>query len=106
MSSLTETQLQILLMHSHVKSGKMRVKDALQITPEKRISRGTYYRILSQSKSKLRKSLINLIIGSMTGHIDTTSVIRLLNLVNGKGPEELNRELVTVLSEIVRRIVE
>lgn len=102
---MTEAQLQILLIHSQVKSGKIRVKDALQITPEKRISRGTYYRILSQSKLKLRKSLINLIIGSVTGHIDTTSVVRLLNLVNGRDPEELNKELVTVLNELAKRII-
>lgn len=80
-SYFTHTQLQILLDYIHRKEEKIPITSQRGevVLYNKRIKRGTYYKILDKSKNKIYKSIVTMILVTSLGIISHYDVTSLLN---------------------------
>ncbi len=104
-SYLTKRQLEILLDFYQRKilskaiqnrRGKVRLNDKV-------ISRGTYYRILSQARRNIIKAIITIIIVTSLNIVsrhDITTLINRINIIDIE--EEIAREIINLLNEIFK----
>jgi hypothetical protein len=110
-SSLTNTQIQSLLLQKSVRKGDLTVKEALKkrardgrdaVTP------GAYYRVLSQTRSNIEESLYTLLLCSRLKVLQTEDLRRLLDTI-AKVPSDLDeqtsQEVTSLIDALVRRIV-
>jgi hypothetical protein len=104
-SSITEAQFSTLIQHKRVKLHELTLAEATQQRGEKRIAKGTYYRILSQARTKLRQSVVNIVIGIALGNIDKDSLLRLINALGSKPIEQYTPELVELIVQIASKSV-
>jgi hypothetical protein len=68
-SSLTMPQVQTLMLHRAVSRGEMSLKEAFAKRKGIPISPGTYYRILSQARTNLKRALFGVLVGVQLGLI-------------------------------------
>jgi len=80
-SNLTSKQLKALLLYSDNIEQRI-VKNGYVDFDGKRISKGVFYRILSQAKENVRKSVVTLIIMSYTGLMDTSQFSAIMQITD------------------------
>jgi len=80
-SNLTSKQLKALLLYSDNIEQRI-VKNGYVYFDGKRIPKGVFYRILSQAKENVRKSVVTLIIMSYTGLMDTSQFSAIMQITD------------------------
>ena len=80
-SNLTSKQLKALLLYSDNIEQRI-VKNGYVDFDGKRIPKGVFYRILSQAKENVRKSVVTLIIMSYTGLMDTSQFSAIMQITD------------------------
>ncbi|MDV3278324.1 MAG: hypothetical protein LYZ69_07645 [Nitrososphaerales archaeon] len=107
-SSLTETQLESLLLYQRVRSGEISLREAAGSRSRGPVSVGAYYRVVKQAKENVRSSILTLVTALWLGYVRVEDVRRLFELV-GRGEVELSDEeadqFVGVLNALVDRMV-
>lgn len=108
LSSLTLVQVDTLKIQELIRKDAINRGDALKLRKAEGISRGTYYRILSQAKKNMRESLFTLVLGVQLGLIRAEDVERLLSTTSripSGVEEERIPEIVTLIRILIERIV-
>lgn len=114
-SSLTERQLESLVLYVRVAIGEMKLREATALAsktkrrmPERPQTVGSYYRTVQQARKNIRKSIVTLLIGIWLGVVKMEDVRRLLEVAGG-GIRELSDEetgqLIAVLRSLTGKIV-
>ncbi|MGB9718428.1 MAG: hypothetical protein ACPL4E_08325 [Thermoproteota archaeon] len=80
-SNLTSKQLKALLLYSDNIEQRI-VKNGYVDFDGKKIPKGVFYRILSQAKENVRKSVVTLIIMSYTGLMDTSQFSAIMQITD------------------------
>lgn len=80
-SNLTSKQLKALLLYSDNLEQRI-VKNGYVDFDGKRIPKGAFYRILSQAKENVRKSVVTLIIMSYTGLMDASQFSAIMQITD------------------------
>jgi hypothetical protein len=105
-SSVTSTQLSTILLKRGVDMREISLKDVMD--SRRGMSMGSYYRILSQGKSNIVKSLYTLLLAARLGVLSLDDFQRLVNLVS-KLPQDASStdvaDVVPLVDALVRRIV-
>ena len=115
-SSLSHRQLQALMTYLRVEAGEIKLKDAAALASQGRkkgvpgqpLTVGSYYRTLTQARTKVEKSLVTVIVAIALGVIKLEDVRRLFELVGG-GTRELSEEesqrFMQLLNLLLKRMI-
>ncbi|NHW00143.1 MAG: hypothetical protein HA496_11025 [Thaumarchaeota archaeon] len=105
-SNLTPKQLEALLLYSSSIEQRI-VKNGYVDIDGKKVSKGAFFRILSQAKKNVRKSIVTLILMSYTGLMDVDQFSAIMQIANimmqSKGQDE---DLIRTLLEKLKVIVD
>jgi hypothetical protein len=108
LSSLTRVQLETLKTHLAVNNHRINIKDALKSRKTFGISRGTYYRILSQAKKNVKKSLFTVATAAQLGLVKPEDVQKLISavmMIPGEVKPEKLPEILALVNAVADRIV-
>ena len=107
-STLTRTQLESLRSYVRVVNGELLLKQAAIRRAQGAVTVGSYYRTVSQGRTKIRESMVTVLIGIWLGLVKLEDVRRLFDLA-GEGFEDLSDEsterFVQVLQTILEKVV-
>ncbi len=107
-SYLTKNQLIMLSIWKNKKNLGEKIADEKSRvkTPTKTISKGSFYRSLSQARGNVRKSIVTLLVATMLQLIDVDDVSILMNITNiiSEDKIELNRALINKIIENIKKI--
>jgi hypothetical protein len=105
-SSLTRTQIEAMALKNRVRIGEFSTKEAISKRGES--SMGSYYRVLSQAKSNVTRSIYTLLLASRIGVTSLEDLQRLLLLVSKIPAESSSTDLADVISlveALVKKLV-
>jgi hypothetical protein len=105
---LTRVQLETVKTYLAVSNNKINMKDALKSRKTSGISRGTYYRILSQAKRNVKKSLFTVATAVQLGLIKPEDVQKLISavaMIPGEVNPEKLPEILALVNAAADRIV-
>ena len=108
LSSLTNTQLETLQLYLSIKKGEINLNNALGRSENRRISRGTHYRILGQARKNIKRSLFTVAIAVQLGLVkpeDVQKLISSVSMVPTSLDEDQAREVMGILRLLADRIV-
>lgn len=107
-SVITNIQLETLLLQQRVTKREIKVIDATKLRKPEGVTVGSYHRVLGQARENLERAIFTLLLGAKMRIIDTTDVVRLLNVISTV-PDEMSEEdlnqFIRVTSELVKKIV-
>jgi len=101
LSSLTRVQVETLKIHRAVLKGEINMDIALKIRRNSGISRGTHYRILSQAKKNVTKSLLTVAAAVQMGLLKPEDVQKLISTVS-MIPTDIDPEKLPEVMALVR----
>jgi hypothetical protein len=101
LSSLTRVQVETLKLHHAVLKGEINMDIALKIRRNSGISRGTHYRILSQAKKNVTKSLLTVAAAVQMGLLKPEDVQKLISTVS-MIPTDIDSEKLPEVMALVR----
>jgi hypothetical protein len=101
LSSLTRVQVETLKIHRAVLKGEINMDIALKIRRNSGISRGTHYRILSQAKKNVTKSLLTVAAAVQMGLLKPEDVQKLISTVS-MIPSDIDPEKLPEVMGLVR----
>ena len=108
LSSLTRVQVETLKIQRAVRKSEINVTNALKVRKNSGISKGTHYRILSQAKKNVQRSLLTVAIAVQLGLVRAEDVQKLLGTV-AMIPVEVDQEklpdILAVVTALTERIV-
>ncbi len=108
LSSLTRIQVETLKIHHAVLKAEINMDVALKIRKNSGISRGTHYRILSQAKKNVTRSLFTVATAVQMGLLKSDDVEKLISAVSmipaDVNPEKLP-EVMALVKVLADRIV-
>jgi hypothetical protein len=70
------------------------------------VSKGSYYRVLQQARTKLRKSVGNILLGAYIGVLDLPTLLKLLDTLAKIQGKTITPELTDVIKKIIEKAVE
>lgn len=108
-SSLTETQVEALMLYRRVLSGDLTLAEASKVREPKPTKIGAFYRTVQQGRSNMKQAVMTLTAGIWLGYVKLEDLRRLFDLVaNNPSPfeQEASQELLLVLEALVSKIVE
>jgi hypothetical protein len=107
-STLTEKELESLQSYLKVMKGELRLREAAAQRSGRPVTIGSYCRTVNQARTKIKRSMVTVLIGLWLEAAELEDVHRLFDLV-GKGAVELSEEdterLVRVLQALVEKVV-
>ena len=107
-SSLTQAQLESLLLYSRVLSGDLTLNEAAKLRTNGPVSVGAYQRVVKQGLNNLQQAMITILLGTKMRLLKGEELKKLVELVD-KSPNELPEEqeevFVTLLYALVKKIV-
>jgi hypothetical protein len=107
-STLTEAQVDSLLLHRMVKAGQITLREAAELRKPFPVRIGALYRVVQQARENIRGSLLTLVVAIWLGYVKIEDVRRLFELV-ARGaetlPEDQAVEMVGVIEALVRKVV-
>ena len=108
LSSLTRVQVETLRMYIALSRHEINMQQVLQSRKNGGISRGTYYRILTQAKKNVKKSLFTVATAAQLGLMKPEDVQKLISSVSmipvGVDPGKLP-EILALVNAMADRIV-
>ena len=108
LSSLTRIQVETLKIHHAVLKAEINMDIALKMRKNSGISRGTHYRILSQAKKNITRSLFTVATAVQMGLLKSDDVEKLISSVSmipaDINPEKLP-EVIALVKVLADRIV-
>jgi hypothetical protein len=104
-STLTKTQLESLRSYVRVARGELRLREAASQRSAGGVTIGSYYRTVSQARTKIKESIVTVVIGLWLGLVESEDVRRLFDLV-GKGAAELSGEDAERLARVLQVLIE
>ena len=115
-SALTSAQLQTFVLERSIRRGEITLSDAVKSRKPTRAKRdvqqgvtpGSHYRVLSQARRNVERSIFTLLLASKLQIIDPEGVTRLLSMVAAAPDEMVDEDLqkfAIALSTLVQRIV-
>lgn len=108
MSSITDAQLDVLLLHRRVLSGKIKKKQAASARASGPVTLGAFNRVLQQGKENLRRAVLSIIVGVREGLIKPDELRKLIDLVARaplEMPDEQQEAFVTLVLALTDKIV-
>jgi hypothetical protein len=84
-STLTDTQVESLVLYANVLSGKMKLKDAASKRSKGPVSVGAFWRVVQQGRTNVKKSIVTMILASWLGIVKTDELRRLMELTALRG---------------------
>ena len=78
-SSLTETQLEALLLYRRVKSGELTLKQAAAVREPEPTTVGAFYHTVSEAKQNMRQAIMALAAGIWLGYVSQADLRRLFD---------------------------
>ncbi len=103
-SSLTEVQVKTLKLHLAVRDNIITLQKALESRKTSGISRGTHYRIVSQARANLERSLFTVAVGVQMGILDPSDLEKFIGSVS-LVPAEVDAERVPEVISLMRALV-
>jgi len=104
-SNLTSAQLETLRIELSRRRHEITMEEALKKRKISGISRGSYYRVLNQAKSKIRASIFTIAAAVRLGVIDVEDVRKLV-LAASSIPEGLDPKMLAEVSALVNSLAE
>jgi hypothetical protein len=107
-STLTEKELESLQSFLRVVKGELRLREAAAQRSGRPVTIGSYYRTVNQARTKIKGSMMTVLIGLWLGVVKLEDVRRLFDLANkGAGglSEADTQRLVQVLQTLVEKVV-
>ena len=107
-SSLTEAQLESLLLYRRVLSGELTLEKASKLRESKKVSVGAFYRTVHQGKDNMKQAIMTITAGVWLGYVKLEDLRRLFDLVaNSPSPFEQaqSEQLMPVLAALVEKMV-
>jgi len=107
-SSLTEAQIESLLLYRRVMSGDLSLSEAGKLRTPKPTTVGAYYRVVQQGKDNVKAAIMTVTAGIWLGYLKPDDLKRLFELV-AKTPfpfeKEPPEELLAALQALVEKLV-
>jgi hypothetical protein len=107
-SSLTERQLEALMLYGRVLSGELTLAKASQLR-QKPSKIGAFYRVVQQAKGNMREAVMTLTAGIWLGYVNPEDLRRLLDVVASSPPpadDERADQVLPVLEALAAKIVQ
>jgi len=101
LSSLTRIQLETLKLHHSINKGAINIAIALKSRKNAGISRGTHYRILTQGRKNITKSLFTVAVAVQTGLVKSEDVQKLISTVS-MIPEDIGEDKLPEVMALVK----
>ena len=101
LSSLTRIQVETLKIHRAVLKGEINMDIALTTRKNSGISRGTHYRILTQARKNVTKSLFTVATAVQMGLLKPEEVQKLISTVS-MIPADINPEKLPEVMALIR----
>ena len=108
LSSLTKVQLETLELHIAIRKGEINLRDALRRRKVNGISPGTHYRILSQARKNVKRSLLTVAIAAQLGLVKAEDVQRIISAISAiplQVDSDKLMEIVALVSTLANRVV-
>ena len=106
-SHLTKKQLETLLIWKNLKmqGGKIVIENKVKVL-EKIISKGTFYRILSQAKANVKKSVITIVLLVILDLMDYDDLVMLNKVIISMfdSEKEIKEGVLSKITDIVRNL--
>lgn len=107
-SGLTTAQFETLLLQKRVIRGEMTVKEAAANRRPVPVAVGTYHRVLGQARSKVKESVITVLLSTSLGLIDPGELKKLVDLLGRNQIDQDARrmdELIRLINEIAAKML-
>ncbi len=103
-STLTKAQLDTLVLSLMVKTGGITLDQALKGRDGKVVSKGAYYRILSQAKKNVESAVFTMVISLQMGVLRPSDLEKLF-AVSSQLPADVNETQLTEIKSVVDALV-
>jgi hypothetical protein len=107
-SSLTNAQVESMLLQIRSLHGDILQSQARKLRTPREVSKGAYYRVLSQGRRKLIRAIYSILVGVRVGAVGQGEVTRLIETISevpdNVAPEEAEK-ILGVVNALVWRIV-
>lgn len=108
LSSLTNVQVETIKLHQAVHKNEISMPQALQMRKKSAISKGTHYRIISQARRRIKKSILTTAVAVQLGLVSAEDVQKLITIASRVPPNmdsETTVEVVAITDALADRIV-
>jgi hypothetical protein len=104
-SSLTEAQLESLIIYRRVASGELTLKEAASLREKGPVTLGSFYRVVGQARNNVRESIATVVVSMILGYVKVQDLRRLLELVS-QGTSTLGEESLDRVAPLIMALIE
>ena len=108
LSSLTKVQLETLKLYLAIAKNEISLQEALRSRKFSGVSKGTHYRIISQARGNLERSLFTIVVGLQMGLVkppDLQKFFASVSLVPTEVDPDKLSEVISLIQVLVSKLV-